>query len=160
MRLADKARAKRDKAPWARGTLQFHSLAAPQTLRKLPDIVHGKPYPITREDDALVWPDMAELVNDICVKSGVLVSDPQGFPLSFLDELQKRFRRESSTESLDEFERTGKVKWLRHAGAVFDFAASLRDATPWPRVARVMLCPERVFAGVATVRHGAMSGER
>ena len=108
MRLADKARAKRDKAPWARGTLQFHSLAAPQTLRKLPDIVHGKPYPITREDDALVWPDMAELVNDICVKSGVLVSDPQGFPLSFLDELQKRFRRESSTESLDEFERTGK----------------------------------------------------
>jgi hypothetical protein len=108
MRFADKARAKRDKAPWSRGTLQFHSLAAPQTLRKLPDIVHGKPYPITIEDAVLVWPDLAELVNDICVKSGVLVSDPQGFPLSFLDELQKRFRRDNQSDSLDEFESTGK----------------------------------------------------
>ena len=108
MRLADKARAKRDKAPWSRGTLQFHSLAAPQTLRKLPDIIHGKPYPIQKDEDSLVWPDLAELVNDICVKSGVLVSDPQGFPLSFLDELQKRFRRESTGDTLDEFESTGK----------------------------------------------------
>lgn len=113
MRLADRARRKAEKAPWGRGTLQFHSLSAPQTLRALPSIVWGRPRTVGHEmdgtDSALVWPDLAELVNDICPKSGVLVSDPQGFPLSFLDELQKRFRRDAtSTDQFDEFETTGR----------------------------------------------------